>query len=99
MRILMEPARMGYWTAGNVDEWTRSKWGTGWSYEFALPYDAEDGRENLADLPDDMKFVVRGGSWDMTKVTATVFAREGLDLNSKNHRTGFRLVMQKNVGG
>ena len=48
--------------AGNVWEWTRSRWGQKWSEpDYRYPYDPEDGRENLAgrDLP-----VVRGGSWD-----------------------------------
>ena len=84
--------------AGNVYEWTRSKWGTGWTYQFGPPYDAEDGRENYDDIPNDMRFVVRGGSWDMTKIVATVYVRDGLDLNCKDHRTGFRLVMSRNIG-
>ncbi len=49
--------------AGNVWEWTRSLWGrNGASPEFAYPYVAEDGRENL-DAPSDVRRVVRGGAW------------------------------------
>jgi iron(II)-dependent oxidoreductase len=33
--------------AGNVWEWTSSKWGKDWvKPEFVYPYDPEDGREN-----------------------------------------------------
>ena len=55
--------------AGNVFEWTRSLWGPwdGKSYssvklQFKYPYQAEDGRENIA-ADDKWLRVLRGGSW------------------------------------
>ena len=49
--------------AGNVWEWTRSLWGKEWDKpEYGYPYRAGDGREN-EDAPDDVRRVLRGGSW------------------------------------
>ncbi len=49
--------------AGNVWEWTTSLWGEDWQEpEYAYPYQADDGRENL-DAGDDVWRVVRGGSF------------------------------------
>jgi formylglycine-generating enzyme required for sulfatase activity len=52
--------------AGNVWEWTRSKWGTSDLYrpDFGYPYDPADGRES-PEGPD--LRVVRGGSWGVDR--------------------------------
>ena len=82
----------GVWDmSGNVWEWTRSKWGTGWTFTFGLPYDANDGRENYDDIAD-MRFVIRGGAWNTLKSVATVYVRDGAKIETKNSTTGFRLV-------
>ena len=49
--------------AGNVWEWTRSRWGRTQFYrpDYGYPYDSADGREDLTGP--DLR-VVRGGSWD-----------------------------------
>ena len=49
--------------AGNVWEWTRSRWGRKslFTPDYGYPYRSDDGREEL-DGPD--LRVVRGGSWD-----------------------------------
>ncbi|MBN1137956.1 MAG: formylglycine-generating enzyme family protein [Anaerolineae bacterium] len=47
--------------AGNVWEWTRSRWGADWSKpDFGYPYDPADGREDLAAGG---YRGVRGGAW------------------------------------
>jgi formylglycine-generating enzyme required for sulfatase activity len=48
--------------AGNVWEWTRSRWGRKSVYtpDYSYPYDPADGREDLCGP--DLR-VVRGGSW------------------------------------
>ena len=49
--------------AGNVWEWTRSRWGkTLEGPHFMYPYDPQDGRENL-EAGDDVHRVLRGGSF------------------------------------
>lgn len=48
--------------AGNVNEWTRSRWGKDWGKPaFVYPYDPADGREDISskDYP-----ILRGGAWD-----------------------------------
>jgi formylglycine-generating enzyme required for sulfatase activity len=50
--------------AGNVWEWTTSLWGEDWREpEYAYPYRANDGRENLV-AGDGVWRVVRGGSFN-----------------------------------
>lgn len=47
--------------AGNVWEWTSSRWGRAWqTLEYTYPYDASDGREDLGGR---YARVLRGGSW------------------------------------
>lgn len=47
--------------AGNVWEWTGSRWGRAWqTLEYAYPYDPTDGREDLSGR---YARVLRGGSW------------------------------------
>lgn len=46
-----------YDMAGNVAEWTRSVWGP-------LPYDADGGREDLAEVNFGTQLTVRGGSFN-----------------------------------
>ncbi|MCE7939531.1 MAG: hypothetical protein DYG90_13300, partial [Chloroflexi bacterium CFX6] len=49
---------------GNVYEWTASAWGRhDEAADFSYPYDPADGRE-APDLPDDVRRVMRGGSWN-----------------------------------
>jgi formylglycine-generating enzyme required for sulfatase activity len=52
--------------AGNVWEWTRSKWGLSSVArpDYAYPYDPDDGREGQSGL--DWR-VVRGGSWNFNE--------------------------------
>lgn len=50
--------------AGNVGEWTRSLWGKDWNTpEFKYPYDPQDKRSENLNAPDEVRRVVRGGSW------------------------------------
>lgn len=47
--------------AGNVWEWTRSRWGRAWqTLEYGYPYNPSDGREDLSGR---YARVMRGGSW------------------------------------
>ncbi len=49
--------------AGNVWEWTRSLWGTGWQKpDFKYPYNPKDGREDM-EAPDNVLRVLRGGAF------------------------------------
>jgi formylglycine-generating enzyme required for sulfatase activity len=78
--------------AGNVWEWTHSKWGRTSTYrpDYAYPYDAEDGRESL-DGPDFR--VVRGGSWGNSSWFARCAVRHwGIPGDWSNY-IGFRVVV------
>ena len=79
-----------YDMAGNVWEWTSSRWGGNWERpKFGYPYRSTDGREVTAQ---DSR-VLRGGSW----LCGRVFVRCALrDWNPPNHLRlvfrGFRVV-------
>jgi formylglycine-generating enzyme required for sulfatase activity len=76
----------GCWDmCGNVDEWTRS-------HDQPYPYDPGDGREDL-DAGDDIKRVLRGGSWafDRGSARCTYRVRSNPDYGSGSY--GFRVVV------
>ena len=84
--------------AGNVWEWTRSLWGP-WDSEngeailqFAYPYEAKDGRENL-DAGNDVLRVLRGGSFpdDQRPARCAFRFRNSPDVGYCN--LGFRLAV------
>jgi formylglycine-generating enzyme required for sulfatase activity len=79
--------------AGNVWEWTTSLWGEGWQEpEYVYPYQADDGRENL-DAGDDVRRVVRGGSFlDNQRLARCAFRYWNLPYFSWYYY-GFRVVV------
>jgi formylglycine-generating enzyme required for sulfatase activity len=78
--------------SGNVWEWTRSLWGKKLYYwDFAYPYRPNDGREDLS-APDDVRRVLRGGSWYNSAVDARCAARSVDGPRILNRGVGFRLV-------
>jgi formylglycine-generating enzyme required for sulfatase activity len=82
---------------GNVEEWTRSQWGSQWSPpDFAYPYDANDGREAATadDLAAQAMLVVRGGSYLSQLGQAYSASRKGTLPTSKVNWRGFRVVME-----
>jgi len=70
--------------AGNVWEWTRSHYK-------AYPYVANDGREDLK-APDDVRRVLRGGSFASEARYARCASRYGIDPNLRSDNLGFRVV-------
>jgi formylglycine-generating enzyme required for sulfatase activity len=70
--------------AGNVWDWTRSKYDK-------YPYIADDGREDLSALGGAV-FVLRGGSWNFSRVDARCVGRVGGDPRYSDDYFGFRLV-------
>jgi formylglycine-generating enzyme required for sulfatase activity len=62
-------------TAGNVWEWTSTRWGSDWrTPDYGAPYRADDGRE---DSEGTVLRVVRGGSWGESRVAARCAFRNG----------------------
>jgi formylglycine-generating enzyme required for sulfatase activity len=79
--------------AGNVWEWTRSLWGTDiFKPAFAYPYDPTDGRENL-DAGDDVRRVVRGGSFDVARDDSRCSVRFRSHPRARLVVSGFRVVV------
>ncbi|MEI2690757.1 MAG: formylglycine-generating enzyme family protein [Anaerolineae bacterium] len=77
--------------AGNVWEWTRSKWGRRIRRpDYGYPYDPEDGRENL-DGPD--LRVMRGGSWYDEQMFARCAYRDRDIPDDFDYDRGFRVVV------
>ncbi|NLF14989.1 MAG: formylglycine-generating enzyme family protein, partial [Anaerolineaceae bacterium] len=78
--------------AGNVWEWTASRWGrtTVSRPDYGYPYDPGDGREEL-DGPDFR--VVRGGSWRDLQRFARCAYRDRLDPDFYDFSVGFRVVV------
>lgn len=79
--------------AGNVFDWTRSKWQNAQGQRYDYPYNPDDGREDLDDLTVDR--VVRGGAFN----NLDGLARCAYRLHSANgylaDYVGFRLSVSK----
>jgi formylglycine-generating enzyme required for sulfatase activity len=76
--------------AGNVFEWTLSKWGRNWQeLEYLYPYRADDGRE---DEEGSAARVIRGGSWFNSSVEAQISRRARFLPGSRGSNVGFRIV-------
>jgi formylglycine-generating enzyme required for sulfatase activity len=82
--------------AGNVWEWTRSLWGTGWSEpDFGYPYDSEDGREDL-EAGNGVPRVVRGGAFPYTELDVRCAYRSNGSLPFIRYWLyGFRVVVSR----
>ncbi len=83
----------GVWDmAGNVFEWTLSKWGSNWQeLEFAYPYRAEDGRQEIEGSG---ARVMRGGSWFNPYQEALCAYRSRYLAGSRGSNIGFRVVKE-----
>ncbi len=81
----------GVWDmAGNVFEWTLSKWGRNWQeLQFAYPYRANDGRE---DMEGSGARVMRGGSWFNPYPEALCAYRSRYLAGSRGSNIGFRVA-------
>jgi len=77
--------------AGNVYEWTQSRWGPGvGKSDFRYPYDPNDGRE---DLEAEGLRALRGGSWgDWQKLCRSAFRLGFPATNRDDYLGGFRVV-------
>jgi formylglycine-generating enzyme required for sulfatase activity len=76
--------------AGNVWEWTVSRWGRAWqSLEYHYPYAAPDGRE---DLQGRFARVMRGGSWFDRWQESRATKRGRYLPGSRASNIGFRLA-------
>ena len=78
--------------AGNVWEWTSSRWGKDFNPpEYSYPYCSSDDRE---DLSGDLFFrVLRGGSWGGAHWNARCAVRLGSHPADLSSNLGFRLVL------
>ena len=82
---------------GNVQEWTRSLWGSQVTPpEFGYPYDPSDGREvtEPSKLPAQARLVHRGGSFKSTPDELRCTARGNSLPESKIAWRGFRVAMK-----
>jgi formylglycine-generating enzyme required for sulfatase activity len=78
--------------AGNVWEWTASRWGPGVERPaFGYPYDPDDGREDAGGT--DLR-VVRGGSWLVGARDARCAYRNGYFPDVRYDGLGFRALLQ-----
>ena len=80
---------------GNVWEWTRSLWGTDWDKpDFAYPYQADDARREALDAGDEIRRVVRGGSWFDLRHGARCASRYRNQPDDRGDHLGFRVVLR-----
>lgn len=84
----------GVWDlAGNVFEWTLSKWGSNWQeLEFAYPYRATDGRQEIEGSG---ARIMRGGSWFNAYQEALCAYRSRYLAGSRASNIGFRVAKQR----
>ena len=80
---------------GNVFEWTGSLWGTdGQKPDFGYPYDADDRKRERLDADDQVRRVVRGGSWYAPRGRARCASRGRSLPGSRLASLGFRVVLR-----
>lgn len=80
--------------AGNVWEWTKTRWGRDTAKaEYPYPYNADDGRENPAPVAASDLRICRGGSYADAAERVTCTARARYDASSRHTRRGFRVAM------
>ena len=83
---------------GNVQEWVSTMWGEDRKVpEYAYPYDAHDGREDLADDPGRpyLRRIFRGGSFKDKQEKCTCTERGRIKPSSSNEARGFRVVWER----
>lgn len=88
---------LGVWDlAGNVFEWTLSKWGGNWQeLQFYYPYRAQDGRQ---DMQGSGARIMRGGSWYTLYQEALCARRSRYLAGSRGSNIGFRVAADRNPG-
>jgi formylglycine-generating enzyme required for sulfatase activity len=81
--------------AGNVWEWTRSLWGKDLSKsDYKYPYDPNDRRREDLQASDDIRRVLRGGSWDLNQDFARCACRLWFYPDVRYDYIGFRVVVR-----
>ena len=101
MPVMAHPARASAYGVedllGNVQQWTRSLWGSQPAQtDYGYPYDSDDGRE-VADptkLPAQARLVHRGGSYKSQPADLRCMARGNATPESRIAWRGFRVVMR-----
>jgi len=73
--------------AGNVWEWTRSL------YDFGYPYLPNDPKREDLRAGDEIRRVVRGGSWGLIQDYARCAVRDGNQPGNRDYYGGFRVVL------
>lgn len=83
----------GAWDmAGNVFEWTSSRWGANWQeLQYPYPWRANDGRE---DMEGSGARVMRGGSWFNSHTEALCAYRSRYLAGSRGSNIGFRVARE-----
>jgi formylglycine-generating enzyme required for sulfatase activity len=81
--------------AGNVEEWTRSLWGTAFMKpEFAYPYDTNDEKREDPAARQNVCRIVRGGSWIVHQGSARCAYRDRIRPGVQFNGLGFRVVLR-----
>ncbi len=81
---------------GMVWEWNTTNWGNDPKHPaFPYPYNANDGRENSRHAADDVRRVMRGGSFGSTADHATASYRGHLEPIGFWRGDGFRIVVSE----
>jgi iron(II)-dependent oxidoreductase len=81
--------------SGNVWEWTRSLWGEGpGKPSYSYPYDAGDGAREDLNASDDVRRVVRGGSYFSPAVNARCACRAWNRPDGRDDDLGFRVMLR-----
>jgi formylglycine-generating enzyme required for sulfatase activity len=82
--------------SGNVWEWTRSFWGDGaTTTEDGNPFDPMDVNRQTIQAPDSVQRVVRGGSFDSTRLLLSPSLRSSGSPRYHLPQYGFRLVLSR----
>lgn len=81
--------------AGTVIEWTRSQWGEdAGKLRFVDPSKPGAGAPKAAWAEDEIKWVVRGGSWDFPRGYARCASRSRCHPDVRGGGLGFRVVLR-----
>lgn len=77
--------------AGNVWEWTSTRWGRSTQTRFPYPYDPDDGRENFK-VNDHYYRLLRGGAFDSDSQSLRAACRRFSSSDYRSSNLGFRVV-------
>jgi formylglycine-generating enzyme required for sulfatase activity len=82
--------------SGNTWEWTKSLWGKDFDKpSFTYPYKPSDSKRERLDAPDEVRRVLRGGSFNVVEYNLRAAVRGRITPDYRDYSIGFRVVSSR----